>query len=228
VDGELAELRSEADQIAAFSDTEQLLAALSSATHERLATARQLARAQQAAVQLIGTPANFARRAGREQAFALFWLGTFGGLTFESIDAPPGDAALAPLTGQIAQLVSSWPGASEDQDAHQVKALRLGQMTFGYVASWQAVQKDTDGSAVFSWVSTDFFDASTWTNLRGAGPIRPRRAHPTDARTIRGHAPTTEIDRPNRPNPLNYSGKSAQSILGPHIMHAWPAGQTRG
>ena len=174
VDGALAGIQTEADPIAAFSDTEQLLAALSSAARERLASDAQRARAQQASVQLVGTPADFAQRSSREQAFALFWLGTFGGLTFESVDAPPGDAALAPVDGQISRLVASWPGASEDHDAHEVKALRLGQTTFGYVASWQAVQSDTDGSGVFAWVSTDFFDANgQWLGEQSQGASEP-------------------------------------------------------
>jgi hypothetical protein len=176
VDAGIAWLGAQLDALTAFSDAEQLVVAVSGARSDGRATAAQLARVQSAAAALVGTPAQFASLTAQEQSFALYWLGDLTRAAFQVQEVAPGasSAALRAVGSQIDALVRSWSGAREEPGARHLRALTLGGAVYGYVADWECTLDDSDGTPVFAWYSTDYFDRSgRWLGEQSAGASEP-------------------------------------------------------
>ncbi len=168
VDFIVASLPQQPDPIVAFSDAQLLLSALSAASTQGTSTDAQLQRARRGVLQLVGTVQNFGRLSPAAQSFALWWLGEFQSLLFDSAAVP----APAPVDTTIRGLASKW--GSEDPAGRQVRAKSLHGIVYGYVTDWAANQSDSDGKPVWTWWSRDYFDASgNWLGEPTAGASEP-------------------------------------------------------
>ena len=162
-------------RLVALSDAEQLLLALEFAVHEGRATSAQLEKTRATAASLVGAPASFATWTPQEQSFALYWLGDLTRAVFgtEDVDPAANSAALQNLRSQLDALLASWKGATAYGDRH-VRAVKLAGAAFGYAADWSAALNDRDGSPVFTWYSTDYFDKNgRWLGEQSAGASEP-------------------------------------------------------
>lgn len=160
----------------AFSDAEQLLLAIELAISDHLATQAQLERVREAAATLVGRPAQFATLTPQQQAFAVYWLGDLTRALFEAQVVAKGSvsASLTNLHAQLDALLAAWPGARESHGERHVRALSLAGAVYGYVAEWSSSIDDRDGTPVFMWWSTDYFDkGGHWLGEQSAGASEP-------------------------------------------------------
>jgi len=167
--------QSQPTRLIALSDAEQLLLALEFGVHEGLATSAQLEGARASAAALVGTAASFSSWTSQEQAFALYWLGDLTRSVFavEVVEPAANSAALHNVRAQIDALLASWKGARAYGDRH-VRAVLLAGAEYGYVVEWSSSINDRDGSPVFAWWSTDYFDKNgRWLGEQSAGASEP-------------------------------------------------------
>ena len=167
--------QSQPTRLIALSDAEQLLLALEFGVHEGLATSAQLEGVRASAAALVGQPASFANWTYQEQAFALYWLGDLTRSVFavEVVDPAANSAALHNVRAQIDALLASWKGARPSGDRH-IRAVLLAGAEYGYVVEWSSSINDRDGSPVFTWWSTDYFDKNgRWLGEQSAGASEP-------------------------------------------------------
>jgi hypothetical protein len=151
----------QADRLVALSDAHELALALAVARSEGLATDAQVSRSAAGAAQLVGTQASFGNDTRAAQAFALYWLGKMQAAVFTSQVVQPLNRTppAQRVSNKIDALVASWSAAVEEP-GRTIRAMQRDGVIYGYVVDWGADQRDTDGSPVFTWFSTDFFDAS--------------------------------------------------------------------
>ena len=157
----IASYLAEPDVITALSDAHELAFALAAAHSSGFATAAQLSRAGAGAAQVVGDAPTFASMDRPQQAFAMYWLGKLEQVVFQPTELQT--AAFTPeqqkVSDKIDGLVASWPGAVEEP-VRSIKAMMKDGQIYGYVADWACDQPDADGVLVFTWFSTDFFDAN--------------------------------------------------------------------
>jgi len=176
VDSAVESLLDESDRIVAFSDARALVGALEVARSRKLATEALLRQAKQAALLLLGRPADFAALTALQQAFALYWLGdlTRAALAVRSVAAGERSPALRNVSAQIEGLVRSWPGAKEPGGQRRIHELSAAGTVYGYSVAWWCEQRERDGSPVFVWYSSDWFDkGGRWLGQLSQGATEP-------------------------------------------------------
>lgn len=175
VDAAISIFVGNADLLSALSDAEQLSMQLWLDERDARATQAQLERCRQAAAALVGRPAAFAALPAQQQAFALYWLGDLTGLLFRVAPVPPSATAvpLRNVAAQLDALQASWRGSVPFGD-RSVREISLGGVAYGYVANWASALTDLDGTPVFAWWSTDYFDKNgRWLGEQSAGATEP-------------------------------------------------------
>jgi hypothetical protein len=175
VDAAISLYAGNADFLAAVSDAEQLLMQLWLDERDARATEAQLHHARQAAAALVGRSPAFASLPAEQQAFAIYWLGDLTGLLFR-VAQVPASAAGVPLrnvAAQIDALQASWKGSVPYRERN-VREISLGGIAYGYVADWASVLTERDGTPVFVWWSTDYFDKNgRWLGEQSNGATEP-------------------------------------------------------
>ena len=175
VEALVADLLEDPDGLEALSDAMELADALRVAQAGGLATAAHLARLRQGATALVGSPAAFAARPKREQAFALRSLGLNSGLVFDRAPVAPdtADAAAALVGAQVDALAAGWGGARPDPGSAIESYSVLGAV-YGYTANWSAQQFDQGGRPVWQWFSSDWFARDgSWLGEQSVGASEP-------------------------------------------------------
>jgi hypothetical protein len=172
-------VRADTDPRVAISDLAVLYATMEVAHLHGLATGAIVERAQRLAAEFVGTPAQFAALPASAQTLALQWLGAVQPVVFKSsvVVAPtPAEATgFAAIQVRIRSLVASWSGAVEVPAARKIIAFTRGSALYGFQASWQAVQLDTDNeTGIFSWSSIESFSpGGAWLGESSDGALQP-------------------------------------------------------
>jgi hypothetical protein len=166
-------MAADGDGLEALSDALVLSEALSEALASGRATQEQVAELKAAALALLGTPAQFAARPARQQAFALASLGALF-----VVDASSGsvaaDAGAASALSRVNKLIAGWGGGAALDPGLRLERFSSGGLTYGFTATWSATQKDPAGIAAWQWFSTDWFDrGGGWLGEQSAGASEP-------------------------------------------------------